>query len=209
MACIRKATVFCVLFLALYVFIQVKANECTFDSQCLFGYCCERKSPEDNICRSNCLDESCNFSSDCAPGECCDTDDKCKSDCNVLEGLAGWIVAVIVISIIVVVVIPIGVVVFCCCCAAGAAASARRPAHGGVVVTQPVTTGNTTVIASQQQQQVYPAQQGQPMYPQNPQPYAGQPPPYQPPYQPQGTMYPPPANGPPMAMTTQQTGVKQ
>ena len=203
MACIRKATVFCVLFLALYVFIQVKArDQCSSDSGCSFGrYCCDRKYPEYNICRSNCLDESCFLDSDCATGECCDTDDKCKSDCNVLKGLAGWIVAVIVISIIVVVVIPIGVVVCCCCCAA---ASARRPAHGGVVVTQPVTTGNTTVIASQQQQQVYPAQQGQPMYPQNPQPYAGQPPPYQPPYQPQGTMYPPAASDPPMAMTTQQ-----
>ena len=198
MACIRKATGFCVLLLALYLFIQVKAfNQCSSDRGCSFGrYCCERKF-SDNICRSNCLDETCILSSDCAPGECCDTDDKCKSDCNVL---AGWIVAVIVISIIVVVVIPIGVVVFCCCCAAGAASSWRRPAHGGVVVTQPATTGNTTVIASQQQQQVYPAQQGQPMYPQNPQPYAGQHLPYQPPYQPQGTMYPPAANGPPMAM---------
>ena len=225
MACITKTTLFCVIFLALYVFTHVKAFTC-YSNTCGYGqYCCNRRYPESDVCRSDCIGESCILDSDCGPGEsccggtdkcaiscvgesctyngdcatgeCCDSDDgKCDSVCS----LAGWIVAVIVISIIVVVVIPIGVVVFCCCCAAGAASSWRRPAHGGVVVTQPVTTGNTTVIASQQQQQVYPAQQGQPMYPQNPQSYAGQPPPYQPPYQPQGTMYPPAANGPPMAM---------
>ena len=183
MACIKKTSVFCVRFLSLYVFTQVKAfDQCTYNYQCTgFGqYCCDRKYPEDNVCRSNCIDETCIRDSDCAPGECCDSDDKCKSDCDVLEGLAGWIVAVIVISILVVVVIHIGAVTLCCCYAAGAAASARHPAHRGVIVTQPVTTG-TTVLATQQQQQLYPpAQHGQPMYFQNPQPYPNQPPPYQP-----------------------------
>ena len=201
MAFIRKSSVFCVVFLSLYVFTQVKAfNQCTYDFQCTgFGqYCCDRKFPENNVCRSNCIDETCILDSDCAPGECCDSDDKCKSDCN--EGLAGWIVGVIVISVMVTVVIPIAFVVFCCCCAA---ASARRPAHGGVVVTQPATTG-TTVLATQQQQQLYPAQQGQPMYFQNHQPYPNQPPPYQP----EATVYPPGTSGPQMAMPPQ-TDVKQ
>ena len=203
MAFIRKSSVFCVVFLSLYVFTQVKAfNQCINDYQCTgFGqYCCDRKYPEDNVCRSNCIDETCILDSDCAPGECCDSDDKCKSDCNVFKGLAGWIVAIIIISVIVTVVIPIAVVVFCCCCAA---ASARRPAHGGVVVTQPATTG-TTVLATQQQQQLYPAQQGQPMYFQNPQPYPNQPPPCQP----ETTVYPPGTSGPQMAIPPQ-TDVKQ
>ncbi len=229
MACIRKTTVFCVIFLALNaVFSQVEAfDECTDDYQCSsLKYCCDGRYYGDNVCQSSCIGRSCSVNSDCAPGEsCCDADDKCattcvgkyctydgdcasgeccdsdyecKTDCYVITGLAGWIVAVIVISVIVVIVIPIAIVVFCCCCAAGAAASSRRPAHGGVIVAQPATTG-TTVIASQQQQQLYPAQQGQPMYFQNPQPYPNQPPPYQP----QGTVYPPEASGPPMAMTPQ------
>ncbi|CAB4044106.1 Hypothetical predicted protein [Paramuricea clavata] len=203
MACIKKTTV-CVLFLALYaVFSQVEANDCFSDLGCrdysyITRYCCKRKYLS-NVCRSNdCLGESCTIDTDCAPGECCNSDDKCATDCYV--SLAGWIVAVIVISVIVVIVIPIAVVVFCCCCAA--AASTRR-AHGGVVVTQPTTTG-TTVIATQQQQQQFAAQQGQPMYFQNPQPYPNQPPPYQP----QGTVYPPGAGGHPMAITAQ-TEVKQ
>ncbi len=204
MACIKGTTVYWAIFLTLYgaVFSQVEAyNQCYSDSGCsgLFTqYCCERKY-EDNVCRYSCVGQSCNFNSDCAPDECCDSDDTCTTaDCDVIKGLAGWIVAVIVISIIVVIVIPIAVVVFCCCCAAGAAASSRRPAHGGVIVAQPATTG-TTVIASQQQQQLYPAQQGQPMYFQNPQQYSNQPPPHQP----QGTVYPPEGSGPPMAMTPQ------
>ena len=171
-------------------------ESCILHSDCAPGEsCCDATDK----CATSCVGQSCTYNGDCATGECCDSDGKCDSgDC----GLAGWIVAVIVISILVVVVIPIGVVVFCCFCAAGAAA--RRPARGGVIVTQPATTGNTTVIASQQQQQqVYPAQQGHPMYPQNPQPCAGQPPPYQPPYQPLGTMYPSAASYPPMAMTPQ------
>ena len=230
MAFIRKITVFCVIFLTLHLSIQV-FGRCNYDSDCGFlQYCCERKFPQDNICLSDCIGESCILHSDCAPGEsCCDATDKCDTtcvgkscssnyDCATGEccdsdgecslgdcGLAGWIVAVIVISILIIVVIPIGVVVFCCCCVAGAAASARRPAHGGVLVTQPATTG-TTVLATQQQQQLYPAQQGQPMYFQNPQPYPNQPPPYQP----QGTVYPPGqgASGPSMAMTPQ-TEAKQ
>jgi hypothetical protein len=201
MACIKKTTVFCVLFLALYVvFPQVEANECSFDFQCSGSkVCCDRTYPEDNVCRYSCSGLSCILDSDCATDEsCCDSDDKCATDCYV--SLAGWIVAVIVISVIVVIVIPIAVVVFCCCCAA--AASTRR-AHGGVVVTRPTTTG-TTVIATQQQQQQFAAQQGQPMYFQNPQPYPNQPPPYQP----QGTVYPPGVGGQPMAMAAQ-TEVKQ
>ena len=109
-----------------------------------------------------------------------------------MEGLAGWIVAIIVISIIVVIVIPIAVGIFCCCCAASAS---RRQAHAGVIVTQPIVTGTTVQ---------YPTQQGQPMYYQ-PSPQAYQPPPpqlYQPP-PPQGTVYPSAASGPPIAMTPQ------
>ena len=215
MACIKKTTVFCVIFLAFYaVFSKVEAyDQCTFDSDCTSSfqkYCCDRKFPEDNVCRSNCIFESCYSDSDCAPGECCDTDDKCTTgDCSIkIDGLAGWIVAVIVISVIVVIVIPIAVAVFCCCCAAAAASG--RSARGGVVVTQPATTG-VAVISSQQQQQ-YPAQQGQPMYyPPHPsqahpsqayppQAYPSQPPPYQP--------YPTGASGPEIAMTPQ-TQVKQ
>jgi hypothetical protein len=146
-----------------------------------------RKYPEDNVCRISCIGESCIVNSDCASGECCNSDDKCATDCDIdvaIEGLAGWIVAVIVIGAIVVGVIPIVVVVFCCCCAASAS---TRSAHGGVIVSQPATTG-TTVFSAQQQQQQYPAQQGQPMaYFQNPQPYPNQ----SPQYQPQDMVYPP------------------
>ena len=211
MACIKKTTCFCVLFLALYaVFSQVEANECYSDSGCTGSvftqYCCKRKD-RSNVCRSfNCLGESCTFNTDCAPGECCNSDEcatYCYANTIEVEGLAGWIVAVIVISVIVVIVIPVAVVIFCCCCAAGAASASTRPAHGGVVVTQPTTTG-TTVVATQQQQQQFAAQQGQPMYFQNPQPYPNQPPPYQP----QGTVYPPGVGGQPMAMAAQ-TEVKQ
>jgi hypothetical protein len=181
MACIKKTTVFCVLFLAVYAVSFQAEGLCSIDSDCssifVQPYCCERKY-QSNVCKFNCLGESCTFSTDCAPDECCNSDDECATDCSiVIKGLAGWIVAVIVISVIVVIVIPIAVVVFCCCCAA--AASTSR-AHGGVVVTQPTTTG-TTVVATHQQQQHFAAQQGQPMYFQN------QPPPYQP----QGTVYPP------------------
>ena len=206
MACIKKTTGFCVLFLALYaVFSQVEAKECYSNSGCTGSiftqYCCKRKY-RSNVCSSNCLGESCTFNTDCATGECCNSDDKCATYCYAIEveGLAGWIVAVIVISVIVVIVIPVAVVMFCCCCAAGAASASTHPAHGGVVVTQPTTTG-TTVFATQQQ---FAAQQGQPMYFQNPQPYPNQPPPYQP----QGTVYPTGASGQPMAMTAQ-TEVKQ
>ena len=203
MACIRKTTVFCVLFLALYaVFSQVEAKVCNSNSDCtsdydyITKYCC--KSGKYSIygeCRSFCLGQYCTADDDCATGECCNSDDECATSCYVIEGLAGWIVAVIIISVIVVIVIPIAVVVFCCCCAA--AASTRR-AHGGIVVTQPTTTG-TTVVATQQQQQQFATQQGQPMYFQNPQPYPNQPPPYQP----QGTMYPPGASGQPMTEVKQ------
>ena len=188
MACLKKITHFFVLFPVLYaVFSQVAANaECLFDSQCFgYSYCCDRKYPEDNVCRISCIGESCIVNSDCASGECCNSDDKCATDCDVvIEGLAGWIVAVIVIGAIVGV-IPIGVVVFCCCCAASAS---TRSAHGGVIVSQPATTGTTVFSAQQQQQQQYPPQQGQPMaYFQNPQPYPNQ----SPQYHPQDMVYPP------------------
>ena len=209
MAWVRKTIVFCVIFLAVYaVFSEVEAyDECSYDYQCTSSfrkYCCKRKFPEDNVCRSNCIYESCILDSDCAPGECCDSDDKCTTgDC--IRGLAGWIVAVIVISVIVVIAIPIAVVVFCCCCAAAAASG--RPARGGVVVTQPATTGVAVVSSQQQQQQQYPAQPGQPMYyqpypnqPYSPQANPSQPPPYQP--------YPTGASGAQIAMTPQ-TQVKQ
>ena len=227
MASIRKNAVVCVLFLTLYVFVQAKA--CISDSECRHGYaqyCCERRYPEDNVCRSNCIGESCIFDTDCATEEsCCGGSNKCNTscvgkscsydgDCATEEtccgykcksgscSLAGWIVAVIVISVLVVIVLPIGVVVFCCFCAAGAASSWRRP--GQVIITQPATTG-TTALATQQQQLLYPsAQQGQPMYFQNAQPCPNEPPPYQP----QGAVYPPEASAQSMAMTPQ-TGVKQ
>ncbi len=195
MAYIKKTTAFCVVFLALYaVFNNVEANECSYDYSCYgLQYCCDRKYPESNVCRHSCIGQSCIIDSDCAPGECCDSDDKCRSEGNCdLEGLAGWIVAIIVISIIVVIVIPIAVGIFCCCCAASAS---RRQAHAGVIVTQPIVTGTTVQ---------YPTQQGQPMYYQ-PSPQAYQPPPpqlYQPP-PPQGTVYPSAASGPPIAMTPQ------
>ncbi len=122
MACIKKNTVFYVLFLALFaVFCHVEAlDQCHSDSDCsYYEYCCERKFPEDNVCLSNCIGKTCSRHSDCAPGEfCCVYNDKCTTgDCDVTtEGLAGWIVAVIVISIVVVIVVPIAVAVFCCCC---------------------------------------------------------------------------------------------
>ena len=230
MACIDICTIVCVIFLATYaVFSPVKANECRFDHECPSSfskeYCCDRKYPEDNICKTSCIGETCISNSDCAKnefccngpyhgicgkscvgkkctsdyncatGECCDSDDKCSTDDCVV--LAGWIIAVIVISVIVAVVIPIAVVVFCCCCAA--AASTRR-AHGGIIVTQPTTTG-TTVVGAQQQNQYYPMQQGQPMYLQNSQPYPSHPPPA---YQPQGMAYPPPGTAyPPTAIPPQ------
>ena len=197
MAFLKNITLFCVLFSVLYaVFSQVVANaECVYDSQC-FGYCCDRKYPEDNVCRFSCIGESCIVNSDCASGECCNSDDKCATDCDVvIEGLAAWVIAVIVIGVIVVIVIPIAVVVFCCCCAA---AASTRSAHGGVIVSQPATTG-TTVFSTQQQPQ-YPAQQGQPMvYFPNPQPYPNQ----STQYQPQGMVYNPPGTSaaPPIAAT--------
>lgn len=202
---IKKTTVLCVLFLAVYcVFSEVEAkDECQDDDDCdkssLFKkYCCKRKYPNDSVCMINCIFESCNVDTDCAPGECCDSDDHCRSFCDhdVVEGLAGWIVAVIVISIIVVIVILVAVVIFCCCCAA---AASRRPAHGGVIVTaQPATTTGATAVLTTQNQQHYPAGGAaitQPMYFHNFQPYSNQPPPA---YQPTGTVYPPP-----MAMTAQ------
>ncbi|CAB4033045.1 Hypothetical predicted protein [Paramuricea clavata] len=174
-------------------------KSCTYrDSHCATGETCCGNS--DKKCATTCIGKSCDYSYHCATGECCNSDDKCDTDCSVvIKGLAGWIVAVIVISVIVVIVIPIAVVVFCCFCAAGAAAASRRPAHGGIVLTQPTTTGNT-VFATQQQQQQFAAQQGQPMYFQNSQPYPNQPPPE---YQPQGTVYPRGASGGYIAMTPQ------
>ncbi len=53
MACIKKNTVFCILFLALYaVFCRVEAlDQCYYDSGCSYlQHCCERKFPEDNVC---------------------------------------------------------------------------------------------------------------------------------------------------------------
>ena len=85
MACIKKNTV---LFLALYaVFCHVEAfNQCDSDSDCSWWsrpYCCERKYPEDSVCRSSCVGESCDYDSDCAPGEsCCDSDGKCAVICR-------------------------------------------------------------------------------------------------------------------------------
>ena len=84
MAFVRKTSVFCVIFLTLHVFIQVKAfGPCIYDSQCgLLKYCCDRRYPENNICRSNCIGESCILNSDCAPGEsCCNATDKCATSC--------------------------------------------------------------------------------------------------------------------------------
>ena len=85
MASIWKSAVVCVLFLTLYVFVQAKA--CTRDYECRYGYeyeqyYCERRYPEDNVCRSNCIGESCIVDSDCATGEsCCGGPDKCNTSC--------------------------------------------------------------------------------------------------------------------------------
>ena len=62
------------------------------------------------------------------------------------------------------------------------------PVHTDVIAAQPSTTGTTTVLPPQQQQQLYPLQEGQPMYPQNLQQYSDPPPPYTTPE----TAYPPP-----------------
>ena len=63
---LKKITLFCVLFPALYaVFFQVAANaECFYDSDC-FGYCC-RISREDNVWRFSCIGESCIVNNDSA-----------------------------------------------------------------------------------------------------------------------------------------------
>ena len=218
MACIKKNTVFCILFLALYaVFCRVEAlDQCYYDSGCSYlQHCCERKFPEDNVCRFSCIGESCAYDSDCAPSECCDSDNKCTTtcvgksctyngdcatgeyccdynercetsctvksctydgdcasgeccdsdnkcttgDCNVLKGLANWIVAVIVIGVVVVIGISIAVVVFFCFCPAAPAVVSTRPNHFR-------------------------------------QPCPNQPPPYQP----QVKVYPPEASGPPMIL---------
>ncbi len=121
MACIKKNTVFYVLFLALFaVFYHVEAfDQCYSDADCSYlEYCCEIKFSEDNVCLSNCIGETCSRHSDCAPGEfCCFYNEKCTTgDCYVLKGLAGWIVAAIVIGVVVLIVVPIPVVVLCCCC---------------------------------------------------------------------------------------------
>ena len=166
---------------------------CTSDYQCATGEsCCS-----DYTCATTCVGKSCTSDSDCATGECCD--DTCKTgDCDVIKGLAGWIIAVIVISVFVVIVVPIAVAVACCCCAATVS---RRPAHGGVIVTQPVTTATGTAAVSTQQQPQENLEQGQSMYFQNLQQY---PPP---PYQPQ-ILHLPGSTDPPTEMTPQ-TLVKQ
>jgi hypothetical protein len=57
---LKKITLFCVLFLALYaVFFQIAANaECFYDSDC-FGYCCWISGREDNynVWRFSCIGE--------------------------------------------------------------------------------------------------------------------------------------------------------
>ena len=132
----------------------------------------------------------------------------CIIICYIVLGVIVFFCLLAAVQVFFGVVTVVGACLSClagCCCAAGAAASATRPAHQDVVVTQPATTGNINAIFidTQQQPQVYLAQQGQLMYFQNPQPHADQPPPYQPSYQPQGIMYPPPESYPPMAMTPQ------
>ncbi len=116
-------------------------KSCTSDSDCATGKsCCDA----DDRCATTCVGKSCNYDHHCATGECCDSDYKCiTGDCDVIKGLAGWIVAVIVFSVIVVIVIPIAVVVFCCCCAAGAAAASRHPAHDSITYSS-ITYSSTT-----------------------------------------------------------------
>ena len=87
MACIRKTLAFSVLFLALYnIFPLAKADACYSDFSCKSSifpkYCCERKYPEDNVCKYSCVGESCILHSDCAPNEyCCGSNDRCATSC--------------------------------------------------------------------------------------------------------------------------------
>ena len=158
MAYIKKSTVICVIFLALYnMCLTVEAfNRCYGQYYCtssFFKYCCKRKSSSGNICRSDCVGQPCDSDSDCAREECCDSDkDECKpkGEC---DATPGWLIAVIVISVCTGLIITVVVVVCRCCCAA----SRRRPAHAGVIMTQPATTGST-VLANQQENHVQEAQ---------------------------------------------------
>ena len=73
----------CATFLILnFVFTQVQAIYCRFDSDCEFSkYCCVRKY-EVNVCQYNCIGESCFSDSSCASGEtCCKGSDKCATSC--------------------------------------------------------------------------------------------------------------------------------
>jgi hypothetical protein len=110
-----------------------EAQQVSFNTQSLL---CEHHFPR----------QSCSFNGDCALGECCDSNGECKTgDCSEVEGLAGWIVAVIVISIIVLIVIPIAVFVYCYCYRA---ATSTRLAHGDVIATQPTTVPRPTPTIS-------------------------------------------------------------
>ncbi len=87
MACSKKDAIFCLLFLALYaVFRYVKGlDQCDSDSDCSnLQYCCERISPEENVCGSVCIGESCVFHSHCAPGESCCASDNVTNMCHKL-----------------------------------------------------------------------------------------------------------------------------
>ena len=174
----RKASRFLVLTTILFAGSNKKAqgeafDECYDDSDCEYGYisrkyCCEKVSPENNVCKSNCLAENCIFDSDCAPGECCASNDICsESDCDsITTGLAGWIVAVIVTGVLLVIVLPVAIIVFCCFCADAAASSRRPQLQGGVVFSQLQQPTTTTFLTSQQLQ----PHSGQ-RYFQNPPPY--------------------------------------
>ena len=146
---------------------------CTSFTDCSHGSCCKGI----NTCALSCIGKPCTSGSDCGPGQCCNSDKTCARDCDASElALAGWIIAVIFLGIIVFVAIPIAVVIFCCCSAAGMAATSSRPGHRNALTTEPVTT---SVYSTQLHHQLYPAQQGQPMYFQDARPYSSQPPPYQ------------------------------
>ena len=83
MACIKKNTVFCILFLALYaVFCPVEAldKSCTSQSECAAKECCN----SNNTCAATCVGKSCSIDNDCAVGHdesCCESDRKCNTTC--------------------------------------------------------------------------------------------------------------------------------
>ena len=77
----RKSKIFCVIFFAIYMSIQVKG--CFSDFDCPgTKYCCKRNFYS-NVCRYGCEGYTCTYNSDCATGEfCCNGTKKCAKICE-------------------------------------------------------------------------------------------------------------------------------